>query len=200
MGHATMSRRNDRVFRAGACIIRIADGMDAMMIARVPHTYAGWEMLPWPSPPVTRAGVPDRRRLADVDQPGSVGLREVNELRIVVEQLVQSRDDVQGMLDCLADDGPELLRHVPAERRDADDQGLRLAPFDRFLQIRDDRNAVRFPVEHVPGVPPGLRVIDDARDLVPFRISHEAIRRLSRALTEISVAQDDGFLHASCPL
>ena len=38
IGHATTSRRNERVFRAGACIIRMAEGMDAMMIARVPQT------------------------------------------------------------------------------------------------------------------------------------------------------------------
>src|SRR3990172_1402626 len=49
IGHATTSLRKFLVLRAGACIMRIADGKEAMMIARVPHTYAGWEMLPWPS-------------------------------------------------------------------------------------------------------------------------------------------------------
>src|SRR5256712_7125209 len=144
--------------------------------------------------------LPDWPRLADVDQAYALGLRELHEFRIVVEELVQSRDDVQAMLDRLADDRPELLRNVPAECRATDDQGPRRAPTHGFLQVRDDRDPVRFSVEDLPGVMPGLRMIDDARDLVPFRIPHEAVRRLSRALTEISVAQDDGFLHASCPL
>src|SRR6266540_1719337 len=38
MGHATTSRRKLRVLRAGACIITMPDGIEAVMIARVPQT------------------------------------------------------------------------------------------------------------------------------------------------------------------
>src|SRR5881409_2396902 len=253
--------------------------MDALMIARVPHTYAGWEMLPWPSTTTTRArvssyartisasssptmksaliessgtpyavpwrspvwpvatkvaGTPaafsasvsrravvlfpiapsvpstgmrrhgslrDRSlncfesRIANIDEPHAVRVREPGELRIVVEILVQPRDDVQPVLDRLADRRPELLRDIAAKRGDADDQRLGPALCDGLFQVRDDRDAVRSPVEHLARIPSGFRVIDDAHDLVAFRVPNQAVRRLSRALAEIPVAQDHGPFH-----
>src|SRR5438876_336075 len=40
MGQAATSRRKLRVARAGACIMNMPLGIDALIIARVPHTYA----------------------------------------------------------------------------------------------------------------------------------------------------------------
>src|SRR5947207_1185638 len=78
MGQATTSRRKLRVARAGACIMNMPLGIDALIIARVPHTYAGWELL----------RLANRLGLPNVEQPNPVGLRERCEFRVLAQVLV----------------------------------------------------------------------------------------------------------------
>ena len=124
-------------------------------------------------------------------------VRELDELGIVVQVFVEPRDDIQSVLDRFSERRPELLRDVSAEGRHPDDQRLWLEGPDRLVHVRDDRDAVRRPIEDLPRIAPGLGVIDDADDLIPLRVSHEPVRRLPRALSKISVAQDDGALHTN---
>jgi len=105
-------------------------------------------------------------------------------------------DEVQSALDRLAQDRSVFLRNIATERRHADDEGVRLAPLDRLLQVRDDRDAVRLLVEDLARIASGLRVINHADNRVPFRISDETVRRLPGVLSKITVAEDDGPLHS----
>jgi len=121
------------------------------------------------------------------------------ELRVVAQVLVEPGDDVQAPLDRVPYDPSELGWDVPTERRDADHEALRSASLDRLIEARDDRDAVRAAVQDIARIPARLRSVDHGGDLVPLRISHEAVRGLSRALAKIAVAQDHGPLHRTNP-
>src|SRR2546430_4164993 len=140
--------------------------------------------------------VPDGARFSRVEEADPVGFRELQELRVFREELMKPGDEVQSALDRLAQDRSVFLRNIATERRHADDEGVRLAPLDRLLQVRDDRDAVRLLVEDLARIASGLRVINHADNRVPFRISDETVRRLPGVLSKITVAEDDGPLHS----
>ena len=59
---------------------------------------------------------------ADVDEGYAMPLRELDELGVVAQELVEASDDVEAGHDCLLDDRTERLGDVPAKRGDPDEQ------------------------------------------------------------------------------
>src|SRR2546422_395684 len=151
-------------------------------------------MLPWPSTTIAFGRVSSYARTISASSSPTMKSALIESSGT---PYVEPCDDIQSVLDRFSERRPELLRDVSAEGRHPDDQRLWLEGPDRLVHVRDDRDAVWRPIEDLPRIAPGLGVIDDADDLIPLRVSHEPVRRLPRALSKISVAQDDGALHTN---
>ena len=107
-------------------------------------------------------------RPAEVAELHAAGARELRQLRVVGEELVQPALDVEACLDALAEQRPPRGRKAAALRGDADDRGRRLEG-EGLGDRGDDRRAVHRL--------PRPRRVDD-RDCRVRRVVKDAPRRL----------------------
>ena len=110
-----------------------------------------------------------RRRLAQVAQLDVVPARELDELGVVRQELVQPVLDVEALRDARADLLAERRREAAARGRDADERRVRVEA-ERVVDGADDREALL-------GLPRALGV-EQRGDLLR-RVAHDAPRRLA---------------------
>src|SRR5207245_7574192 len=132
-----------------------------------------------------------RRRASHVADPGAAPARQVGELGILSEELVQSRIDTNAPRQGVPDRGTAGWRQCPAVRGDADDEVVGPAGgADRLFQVPHDRDAAGDAIQDLPRVAVGQVAVNDRRDTVAIAVADEPVRRLAVGGAEASFAED----------
>jgi len=115
------------------------------------------------------------------------------ELRVVVQELVESVDDAETATHRIEQHRAFVCGEQTTGRGDTHDEQFEgdARRGQGVIEIANAQDAVRSAVQHLSGVPSSLRRVDHRDDLVALTVSHEAVRRFAVVRAEVGVAVDD---------
>ncbi len=116
-----------------------------------------------------------------------------DELRVVIEELMQAVDDVQAMGGTVQQHDALGAGEKTVGGCDSADEVIRGAARvnDGFCESREDRDAVGETIEQRPGVRAGMTAVDDAEDVIFLGVADQTVGRLAILLAELGFAVDD---------
>ena len=135
-----------------------------------------------------------RPRLSHVEDfhvPRCTGRRE---LRIVVQELMQTVYDVHPETHRLKHDTAVMFRQQACRRGDAEDEvvGYEAHVREYVREVPTDGDGVRLLAKHCARIKTGLLTVDDREDLIPLRVTNEPVGGLSIDGAEVRFAIHDG--------